>query len=89
MIGLNKDMSYSNICAFYKSLYKTETNFWNDFNSYLKFQTEITTSNQISKGKENIMKFEEFTNKLSKIFSNGNHYKVYSRCTPVIFFLFK
>ncbi len=76
-------MQHSNIYSFYKSLYKSEPNFWNDFNSYLKFQIE-PSSNTSNKGKENLMKFEEFTNKISKLFSGSNYYKIYSRCTPVI-----
>lgn len=79
-------MAHSHIYGFYKSLYKTEGNFWTDFNSYLKFQSDFKT-NTGTKGKENALKFEEFTNKLSKLFSGVNHYKIYSRCSPVNYLL--
>lgn len=82
---VSSDMTNSHVCSFYRSLYKTEQNFVNDLNSYLKFQSDVNATD--SKGKEYQVKYQELTNKISKLFSGSsvNYFKIYSRCTPVIY----
>ena len=45
---------------FYLALFKNDNLFWNDFNKYLSFQLDI-------KQTKNEFKFEDFSNKFSKI----------------------
>ena len=73
----------SHIGSFYRSLYRTEANFWDDFDSFLKFQSE---NNTIQKNKENQLKYDELSSKISKLFSGSavNYFKFYTRCHTVI-----
>jgi hypothetical protein len=64
---------------FYKALYRSDGDFWTDFNKYLNFQMDSK-----SRSKENF-KFEDFTGKLAKLYygSTVNYTKFYSRVTSV------
>ncbi len=77
----NNEKNNSSISIFYKSVYKNETNFFKDFNTYLKFQMESPDG---VKGKD-AGKYEDLANKFSKILSGNsvNYYKIYSRCSLV------
>lgn len=81
----SNEISASNISIFYKSVFKNDSNFFNDFDTYLKFQLDLPT-NQKSKIKSNeTSKYEDLASKFSK-FLLGNsvsYYKIYSRCSSV------
>lgn len=74
-INWNKNDSFKKISNFYEALFKNDSNFFNDFNSYLTYQKD-------SKIKaNNNFKADEFNNKLENIMSSSFSYsnKFYSR----------
>ena len=74
-INWDKSDSFKKMANFYDSLFKNDSNFFNDFNSYLTFQKDSK-----SKGNNNFQ-MEDFNNKLDKIMSSSYSVsnKFYSR----------
>jgi hypothetical protein len=64
---------------FYQALYRSDGDFWTEFNKYLNFQMDVK-----SKPKENF-KLEDFTGKLAKLYYGSlvNYNKFYSRLSSV------
>ncbi len=71
----------NNYNLFYQSLYKNDSNFWNDFNKYLNYQMDSKIKN-----KETLFKVEDFASKIGKLTSGSivNYNKFYSRINPVL-----
>ena len=64
-ITWDKSDSFKKMANFYDALFKKDSNFFKDFNSYLTYQKD-------SKRKEaNEFKMDDFNNKLDKIYSNS------------------
>lgn len=77
----NNEKNISNISVFYKSVFKNESDFFKDFDSYLKFQIQGFNND---KGKD-VGKYSDLANKFSKFLSGNSvsYFKVYSRCSLV------
>ena len=64
-ITWDKSDSFKKMASFYDALFKKDSNFFKDFNSYLTYQKD-------SKRKEaNEFKMDDFNNKLDKVYSNS------------------
>ena len=64
-ITWDKSDSFKKMANFYEALFKKDSNFFKDFDSYLTYQKD-------SKRKENNgFKMDDFNNKLDKIYSNS------------------
>ena len=64
-ITWDKSESFKKMANFYDALFKKDSNFFKDFNSYLTFQKDS------KRKEENNFKMEDFNNKLDKIYSNS------------------
>jgi hypothetical protein len=76
----SNENNYNTLRDFYQALYRTDGNFWTDFNKYLNFQMDPKQKN-----KENQFKLEDFSAKLLKLYqgSSVNYFKFYVRSQPV------